>query len=180
MCRHIFQRCEASAEAWGRHFENFREIRYVEPQKKTDSKFPTDAGLRLIKLRDSCCSRGHSKTDALYNHVYYNIIHSPSYFAKALPSSGKYHQKVVIKILERNIYWWYVLKFGNYYVNKLFTSLYILLCAVHCPRAFFYLVKRWIWRVRCLLYIILGQLHRCVPVLVLVSVYDSAFGFSVR
>jgi hypothetical protein len=57
----------------------------------------------VIKLRESCCSRGHIKTDALCSHIDYKIIHSPSYFAKALPSSGTYHLKVVIKILKRNI-----------------------------------------------------------------------------
>jgi len=113
MWRYIFRRCEACAEAWGRHFENFCEIKYVEQQKKTDSKFPTDAGLLRDKLRDICRFRGHNKTDALYNHVCYKIIHSPSYFAKALLSSRTYHPKVVIKILKRNIHWLHVLKFGN-------------------------------------------------------------------
>jgi hypothetical protein len=70
-------------------------------------------GSYVIKLRDICGSRGHNKTDALYNHVRYKIIHSPSYFAKALLSSGTYHLKVVIKILKRNIHWLYVWKFEN-------------------------------------------------------------------
>ena len=58
----------------------------------------------VIKLRDICRSRGHNKRDALYNHVCYKIIHSPSYFAKALASSGTYHLKVAIKILKRNVH----------------------------------------------------------------------------
>ena len=58
----------------------------------------------VIKLRDICGFRSHNKTDALYNHVCDKIIYSPSYFAKALLSSGTYHPKVVIKILKRNIH----------------------------------------------------------------------------
>jgi len=58
----------------------------------------------VIKLRDIYGSKGQNKTDALYNHVCYKIIHPPSYFTKALLSSGTYHPKVVIKILKRNIH----------------------------------------------------------------------------
>lgn len=67
----------------------------------------------VIEPRNIFGSRSHNKTNALYSHVRYKIIHSPSYFAKALLSSGTYHLKVVIKILKRNIHCLYVLKFGN-------------------------------------------------------------------
>jgi hypothetical protein len=173
MWRHIVGRCEACVHAWGRHCENFCKIKYVEQQKETDSKFPTDAGLLRDKTSWECGSRGHNKTDALCNHIDYKIIHSPSYFAKALPSSGTYNLKVVIKILERNINRFYVLKFGNqfkknYYVINLFNFLdFSFVCCLGS--------KSFLWagqtlnlacQVFLIWYIILGLLQCCVPVLI--------------
>ena len=139
----------------------------------------------VIKLRDICRLRGHNKTDALYNHVCYKIIHSPSYFAKALLSSGTCDPKVVIKILKRNIHWLYVLKFGKS-ILKIITLLSCLL-----PCIFFLccsLSKSYLWlgqtlNLACpvflIWYIYFGPITLLWTSSFLVLVLDSAFRASV-